>query len=251
MEYQAKRVPTNHNVSKKHPLKDFAVLAVGVTAIAVLFYGMLGLMVDIAVDNLPDDFDEQGLFGETITAIETNKAPSLQVLVDKLSICADISYPVNVSVVDTDEVNALALPGKNILVYQGLLDAIDSEIGIAFVLAHELAHFKNKDHLRGLGRGIVLGTLSALLTGSNSALTHALTPASTIGESRYSKQRESAADLSALKTIQCHYGTTEGTEALFQYLADNQSTLQSLSHYLASHPDPNERIEMIRRFTSP
>ena len=36
----------------------------------------------------------------------------------------------------------------------GLLENVESENELAFVLGHELGHFRNRDHLRGLGRGI-------------------------------------------------------------------------------------------------
>ncbi len=64
--------------------------------------------------------------------------------------------------------------GGHILLFQGLLDILKTENSLSFVIGHELGHFKNRDHLRGLGRGIVLTALSATFTGANSNLTSLL-----------------------------------------------------------------------------
>ena len=45
--------------------------------------------------------------------------------------------------------NAVALPGGNIVVFAGLLKEIKSENELAMILGHELGHFAHRDHLRG------------------------------------------------------------------------------------------------------
>lgn len=232
-----------------HPLKDFFVLLIGVSTATLVGFFILGLLVDWVVDSLPEDVDEAPFFRQAYETSDSEEVKTLQQMVDALSQCAKVDFAVSVGIVDQEDVNAVALPGKQILVFQGLLDVVESDIGLAFVLAHELAHFKHKDHLRGLGRGIVLGGLSVLLTGTNSALTEALMPAAQIGESQYSRSRESAADKAALETIKCHYGRVDGASELFEYLHEHHSTLLSFSHYLASHPDSAERIQNLKKWS--
>ncbi len=48
--------------------------------------------------------------------------------------------------------NAFAMPGGTTGLITGLLETLDNEIELAFVIAHELGHFHNRDHLSGLGR---------------------------------------------------------------------------------------------------
>ena len=62
--------------------------------------------------------------------------------------------PFHVYVTEVDDINAIALPGSNIIVFSGLLQNIQSENELVMVLGHELGHYAHKDHLRGLGRGL-------------------------------------------------------------------------------------------------
>lgn len=53
---------------------------------------------------------------------------------------SDAKVPFHIKVVDTDEVNAFALPGGYFYVNKGLITAADSEAEIAGVMAHEISH---------------------------------------------------------------------------------------------------------------
>ena len=55
-------------------------------------------------------------------------------------------YPVYVT--PSHEVNAYATIGANILTTEGLLETIDTEEELLFILAHERAHIDNRDVLR-------------------------------------------------------------------------------------------------------
>ncbi len=53
---------------------------------------------------------------------------------------SDLRVPLNVTVLNSKEIDAFALPGGFIFVQRGLLEAVDNESQLAGVLAHELAH---------------------------------------------------------------------------------------------------------------
>ena len=52
------------------------------------------------------------------------------------------------------------------MVSTGLLEQTASENELAFVVGHEIGHFRNRDHLRGLGRGVAFGLVLAALSTS-------------------------------------------------------------------------------------
>ena len=183
------------------------------------------------------------------TGISAEKVDKLQELVDTLAGFIDVGYPVKVRVVDSDTINAFAFPGGSIVVFSGLLNKIKSENGLAFILAHELAHFKNRDHLRGMGRGIVLAVISTIITGADSGVSRMLAPTSAFGMAQYSQKRESAADDSALAALACCYGHVGGATDLFEVLradgiGEDSSTL---SGYFASHPQVQKRIADLKK----
>lgn len=53
---------------------------------------------------------------------------------------SDAKVPFTIKVIDTDEINAFALPGGYFFVNSGLILAADNEAELAGVMAHEIAH---------------------------------------------------------------------------------------------------------------
>ncbi len=238
----------NHNVSHEHPLREFFVLLVAAIAAFMAVILALGLLVDRAVAYI-DPQTEAQLFASRLNPFSTAEKSSpgnnaqIQALLDRVGDCIDVGYPVAVEVVDSKEINAFAMPGGRVVVLSGLVDEIHSENGLAFVLAHELAHYKNRDHLRAMGRTIVLIAGAALLTGVNSDITSLLTPVYSVEWAQYSQERESAADALALDALHCLYGHVAGATELFDILRErNLESDWSVQHYFASHPEAGERI---------
>ena len=58
----------------------------------------------------------------------------------KVSANSDLQTPLSVTVLDSKEINAFALPGGFLFIERGLLEAVDDESQIAGVLAHEISH---------------------------------------------------------------------------------------------------------------
>ena len=249
---------SNVNVSHDHPLKEFVILIFGVVAIVLIAYWLLGLFIDTAVDSISPE-TEAALFaklnniGHPIKGDDTSsdtRQQHLQTLIDDLSKCLELPYSIVLTVEDSEQVNAYALPGGRVVVLSGLLDKVQSENGLAFVLAHELGHFKNRDHLRSMGRQIVLLAIATLLTGSNSDLSQMLTPATSLSEAQYSQHRESEADRVALETLQCHYGHVGGSTEFFEILLNTEAqTDLKFVHYFSTHPELNQRIQAIQGLT--
>ena len=61
-------------------------------------------------------------------------------LADKVAAHSDLHIPLHVTVLNSKEVNAFALPGGYLFIERGLLDAADDESEVAGVIAHEIAH---------------------------------------------------------------------------------------------------------------
>lgn len=53
---------------------------------------------------------------------------------------SDLKIPLHVSVIQSREINAFALPGGYLFIERGLLEAADDEAELAGVIAHEMAH---------------------------------------------------------------------------------------------------------------
>lgn len=250
MKYQPSLPAHNDNVSHEHPLKDFAVIIGWLVTAAALIFWLLGLAVDAIVDNLSHETEARlnRLLPSHAMVPPPGSGPQqaqLQALLDGMRNCAGLRLPAQVTLSESKVPNAAVIPGGHIVVFTGLIEHVRSENGLAFVLAHELAHITQRDHLRAIGRGMVLFGISALITGDDSSLTELLVPVNNLGQAKYSRAREAAADAAALRILNCRYGHAGGATEFFDDMKDKGESLFGLSHYAASHPAMQVRIDAI------
>lgn len=58
----------------------------------------------------------------------------------KVAANSDLQVPLVITVLDSKEINAFAMPGGFLFIERGLLDAVDDESQLAGVIAHEISH---------------------------------------------------------------------------------------------------------------
>lgn len=244
MPYQPRLPTTNHNIGRQRPLQDLVLIGGGLLAILFLVYWLLGFVIDKAIQHVSPDLEQQW-FGRFATAPTASPAQqTLQQLTNQLQQCSSVPYPVTVHYVDADIANAGVLPSGTMLVYRGLIQKLDSENALAFVLAHELAHLQHRDHLRGMGRALVLAVITSTLTGSTGA-GQLFLPATELGMAQHSQQRELAADTAALDILACHYGHIGGAEVFFSQMQQQESRI--LPTWFDSHPQLALRLAALEQ----
>ncbi len=69
---------------------------------------------------------------------------------------SDAKIPFTIRVIDSDEVNAFALPGGYFYVNKGLIVAAENEAELAGVMAHEVAHVAARHAMENAGKGQLL-----------------------------------------------------------------------------------------------
>ena len=66
---------------------------------------------------------------------------------------SDAKVPFTIKVIDSNEVNAFALPGGFLYVNRGVIDAADNEAEMAGVIAHEIAHVAARHGVEQASKG--------------------------------------------------------------------------------------------------
>jgi Zn-dependent protease with chaperone function len=150
-------------------------------------------------------------------------------------------YTFRVEIDDSPGANAMAFPGGLIVVTSGLLDEVRTENELAFILAHELGHFRHRDHLRALGRGLVLSLVLLTVGGGDSASYGASVADLTLRS--FSRRQELAADAFGLELVQAEFGHVAESWRFFERLASDAGAGSGIAAYAATHPSPRSRIE--------
>ncbi|WP_333609175.1 M48 family metallopeptidase [Arsukibacterium sp.] len=243
MAYHPRLPEQNDNVSHQQPGRELLLLGSALLLAVALIYLLLGLLIDRVVSKLDPEL-EYKWFGHFASAQvnPSEQQQALQQLTNQLQQCSSLRYPVQLRFIEQDISNAGVLPGGVMLVYQGLLTQLDSENALSFVLAHELAHLQHRDHLRGLGRALVLASLVYGVTGSSSA-SQWFMPVTELGMAQHSQQRELAADAAALEILHCHYGHTGGAEGFFKAMQQQSDAV--LPDWFDSHPNLAKRLAQL------
>ena len=237
------------NVSDTHPLVEAGTLVVGLTAIFVAIALLLIFLIEVVLYFVPAE-KEAALFRDWLPDDLMTVSPAderlyaTQSLVDELARqWPDSPYEFRVEIDMSEVANAMALPGGLIIVTEGLLQQVESENELAFVLGHELGHFRNRDHLRALGRGIVLSLFFTATSGSDvSGLGIKVSDLALRG---FSRKQELAADAFGLDVVYAHYGHVGEAWRLFERWDTEDGELFDFATYISTHPQPDDRIDKL------
>lgn len=156
-------------------------------------------------------------------------------------------YPIKISVIKDETVNAFALPGGRVVVFTGLLNKFKTKDQLAALLGHEIAHVSNKHSLKNIFRslsGYIF--LSLITTDFNAIATVIIENANQINNLGYSRELEAEADAVSMKVLKNNQLDSKGLLQLFEILeksADSKTEIELLS----THPLTKDRIAFAKK----
>lgn len=153
----------------------------------------------------------------------------------------EIPYDLKVQVFDHEMINAFAVPGGQVVLFKGLLDAARSPEEVAGVLGHEVGHVVNRDPmrltLRSAGSVGILGMVFGDFAGGFMAL--ALTEK--LISAQYSQGAETGADEVAHRLMAEAQLPAASFAMFFRTLKEEHGGQPGFMSHLASHPDLDGR----------
>ena len=160
---------------------------------------------------------------------------------------SDARVPFTIKVLDTEEVNAFALPGGFFYVNSGLILAADNEAELAGVMAHEIAHVAARHATKNMTRAQIWNMASVPLIFIGGPVAYAISEvaglAIPLGFLKFSRDAEREADLLGLEY---DYATGYDPEAFvefFEKLNIEKKKPNLVAKAFATHPMNVERIE--------
>src|SRR5579872_1393131 len=161
---------------------------------------------------------------------------------------SDAQVPFTIKVVDTDDINAFALPGGFFYVDSGLILAADNEAELAGVMAHEISHVAACHAAREMSRSQLMNLASIPLIFVGGGIGYAVQSLASIampmGFLKFTRNFESEADFLG---IQYMYRAGYDPQALTSFF-EKVKVLEkhqpgTLAKAFDTHPQTPDRIE--------
>jgi len=161
---------------------------------------------------------------------------------------SDAKVPFTIKVVDSDEINAMALPGGFFYVNSGLILAADDEAELAGVMSHEIAHVALRHGTRGQTRADLANIMSIPLIFVGGGIGYAARQVAGIGLPmtflKFSRGFEAEADYFGVQYMyKAGYDPNEFVNFFEKVQAQEKKKPGSLAKAFSTHPQTPDRIE--------
>lgn len=244
------RIAVKHRRGKR---TAFMIAASGAAIVAIL-YAAGSLLPGMIAPLIPDSITRS--LGETvvkqveslINLADGKKAaacrnPEGLAALDRLTRRLAPGGDYRVRVLSSPQINALAAPGKQLVVFRGLIDFVGGPDQFAAVLAHEIAHGIHRHPTEGILRGIGLSAAFDFLFGGAGLSGTAI---SLVLRTAYSRDAERAADDTAIALLEVAGLSTTGMESLFERFETDMPQLPKSLQLFSTHPRSAERVARLK-----
>jgi Zn-dependent protease with chaperone function len=244
----------------------------GVLAVPLILYALWVFAIPKIIDGVAnrvsvaweEELGEKifkGFFFNATEKTDARQKENLEFIIQRLlSAVPNQPYRIRVTIHPSEMVNAMALPGGNIIVFQGLVNASGSAEELAGVLAHELQHVLLRHSTRGIIRSMASNMLMTLISGNqNDVMSTVLGLAGGLESLAFSRRMEEEADLQGIKMMLAAKVDPKGMVEVFRKLKKEEEKMYEVikkekwrkkskkwMDYLSTHPSGKDRVAMMR-----
>ncbi len=160
---------------------------------------------------------------------------------------SDAKVPFTIKVIDSEDVNAFALPGGFFFVNSGLILKADSEAELAGVMSHEIAHVAARHGTRQATRGQIanLATIPLIFMGgwAGYGIRQAASVLIPVGFLTFSRAFESEADMLGLEYMyKAGYDPTAFVDFFEKIQSLEKKKPGTMAKVFSTHPLTDDRI---------
>lgn len=159
----------------------------------------------------------------------------------------DKTYPLRITVIQSDEINAFALPGGRIFIYSSIIKKMNTYEEFTALLGHEMSHVSEQHSLKSIGRTIASSLFISLIFGDVSGISAGIIDqANQFKQLNYSRELETEADNKGFEFMLKNNVSPKGMVDLLTLLQKESGDDPSLMKYFSTHPETSERIKNIQ-----
>lgn len=221
-------------------------IAAGLLAILICsYFFFIPWLADRAVNFIPISYDEK--LGNTVykniisnVKIDGVQTETVNEFASKINF--HTTGKLRFIVVESNDVNAFALPDGSIIINTGILRKMTNYKQLAALMGHEAAHYTLRHSMRSLSRslsGYIL--ISLITTDVNGIMAVMADNANQLNNLSFSRSFESEADKRGFETLTSNRIDPNGMTELFKILKGAGD--HSMPTFLSTHPLTDERID--------
>jgi Zn-dependent protease with chaperone function len=284
-----------HKRPLRYALMILALVFLPPLIFAIWVYAIPG-MTNAVADRIPTEWEERlgqnyfkTLFKEPLKEPDPKTRKALDAISKRLlTAVPDQPYHFKIHVHPSKMVNAMALPGGTIVVFQGLINATETPEELAGVLAHEFQHVLKRHSTRSIIRSEAINLFVLIISGNSDSMTNVIIQAGGVLEHlRHSRELESQADAEGMKMVLATQIDPRGMVRVFEKLEDAQHrqlesgkkdkkkadsqekksaekrskekekkdsdqkgiTLPEWTKYLSTHPEGGDRVAVLKKMS--
>jgi predicted Zn-dependent protease len=165
---------------------------------------------------------------------------------------SDAKVPFTIKVIDSDELNAFALPGGFFFVNTGIINLAENESELAGVMAHEIAHVAARHGTRQATRGQVmdLASIPLIFLGgwTGYGIRQAAGLALPLTFLKFSRGFEKEADFLGVQYLYAAgYDPTAMVQFFERLKAQEKKKPNSIAKVFSTHPLTSDRIKLVQK----
>lgn len=232
--------------TEKHPWLNALILVVGAIGAYVAFMVFLGVIGETVASKIPPRYESKAF---SFMDFKANKKawPAGQEIVDDIfarnKIDSEFKPEIFISCEDT--VNAIALPGKKIIVFDGLVKDIKTLNSLYFVVGHEIGHIFHRDHLRSIGRALAI-SLGLFFVNMGADTNSFFSFNQAIVDRQFGQGQEDAADDIAIEFTKTRFKGLASSYEFFDNISKKEPNMPRFVNFLSTHPLTQKRIDKIK-----
>lgn len=242
-------LPEIKKAQKKVWIKPGGKVAIltGVVIVVILFLNIVfsSLVADVGLKLITPEYeaklgDEMFQSSIPLTAVDGKRTALIQSFANKLELSK--KYKINVSVVESKDINAFAIPGGHIIVYSGLIEKMGNNYEeLVALLGHEVSHINERHTTRAFLKELSSKLFLIFFMDVSQVGAILLLNADKLRSLSYSRGLEKEADEEGLNIMLRNKVNVNGMVQLFETL-QKADTTGAPPDMLNTHPLTKQRI---------
>lgn len=227
-----------------------ALVVVVLPLLALYLFALPGLAENAAQKVSPETEKQIGDgWYQSLTAeyrIDSVKTGLVQAFYDSLHYGG--AYDIRITVVKEPVINAFAIPGGHIVVFDSIIGIMDAPEQLAALLAHEAAHIRLKHSMRAIFRELANNLFFTIVLGNYSDVSAIVAQhGDQLAGLSYSRSLELEADAFGLELMEHSHIPLRGLPDLFRKMNHAAGPDVEMPTFMSTHPAIEERIRIAEK----